>query len=131
MPEANLGSESLLPLPVLAIKRGRDSDNVEEPGGGVPELPVGRSTVLAAALELFALAARKVLLTETALNVAGFLAADPVRLWFLSPSRVRDASVSDPPLTLTSAECVACSSTLRIRLFAMSSMLCGLPFTAE
>lgn len=116
--------------PVLATSRGRDADRAADPGGGVLDPPIGRSIGFEATLELLALAARKVLLTETALKVAGFLAAEPVRLWLLSPSFALEASVSDPPLTLTSVEC-NCSSTLVIRLFAISSMLWWLPFKAE
>lgn len=80
MPVENLGNESLLPLPVLAIKRGRDADSIDDPGGGVLELPVGRSTAFEETPELFAFEARKVLLTDTALKVAGLLAAEPLRL---------------------------------------------------
>lgn len=117
---AKRGSESLLPLPALATRRGREADSADGPGGGVFEPPMGRSVTFEGMPELFALAARKVLLTETALKVAGFLAAEPVRLWLWFPSLARDASVSDPPLTLTSVEC-SCSSTLVMRLLAMSS----------
>jgi hypothetical protein len=99
----NLGTESLAPLPVLATKRGRDADNEAEPVGGVLEPGAGLSLSFDEAVVAFALAARKVLFTDTALNVAGFFAVELVRPWPLSPS-LRDASVSEPPLTLTSAE---------------------------
>lgn len=124
------GIDSRAPTPALATSLGLDADNADDLGGGVLEPPEGRSVVFEAILELFALAAKNVLLTETALNVDGFLAAEPVRLWLLSPSFAREVSVSDPPLTLTSVEC-NCSSTLVMRLLAISSLLWKLPFKAE
>lgn len=97
-----------MPLPVFATRRGRDADNVAEPGGGVPEPLLTLSPVLVVLLGAAALDARKVLLTDTALKAAGFLMVDPVRPCVLSPSfalelSVREASVSDPPLALASA----------------------------
>lgn len=77
--EENRGPESLEPLPVLATNRGRDTDNAAEFGGGVLEPAVGLSLVLEKAPVGFAFDARNVLLTETALKVAGFLTAEPVR----------------------------------------------------
>lgn len=126
--DENLGVELPVPLPDFATKRGRDMDKVAEPVGGVLEPAAGLSLVLDETFG-FALEARKVLLTETALNVAGFFVEAPARIWPLSPSFARDASVSDPPLTLTSAELIW-SSTLVIRLFAMSSGRGEPPFTA-
>jgi hypothetical protein len=78
------------------------------------------------------LAARKVLLTDTALKV-GFLATEEVLAWLLSSSfafeeSVRAGSVSDPPLTLVSVK-LSCSSTLVMCLFSMSSVTRP-PFTA-
>lgn len=72
-------------------------------------------------------AARKVLLTDTDLNVAGFLANDDVRTCPLSsPSLLltasgRDASVSDPPLLLGSAEFTRSSILLAVRWVEKSS----------
>lgn len=96
-------------LPVFAMSRGLEEDKVAEPVGGVLELGGGLSAVFAEALLAFAFAARKVLLTETALKVAGFLTDEPVRPCPLSPSLLLtpsafDASVSEPPLALASAE---------------------------
>lgn len=76
-----------------------------------------------------ALDARNFLLTDKALNVAGFLTVEPVRTWFLSPSLALEASVSDPPLTLASAE-LTLSSTWVMCLFSISSWL-ATPFTAD
>lgn len=131
--DENRGAASRIPAPAFATNRGRDADKVVDPGGGVLEPVAGLSLVLETVLLGLAFDARNVLLTETALNVAGFLAEDAVRPWPLSPSffaqSVREASVSDPPLTLTSAE-LSCSSTLVMRLFEMSSIVVArLPFT--
>lgn len=75
-----------------------------------------------------ALEARNFLLTDTALKVVGFLAVEPVRTWFLSPSLAFPASVSDPPLALALAESTL-SSTWVMCLFSSSSWL-ATPFTA-
>lgn len=124
------GSEFPVPLPVLAISRGRDADKVAEPVGGVLDPADGLSVPLDAGFAE-ALAARKVLLTDTALNVAGFLTDEAVRPCPLSPSLLfdpspLDASVSDPPLTLTSVE-LSWSSTVRC-LFSIPSVA-AVPFT--
>jgi hypothetical protein len=58
-------------VPVFAISRGFDA-SADDPGGGVPVPTRGLSLGLAVALDGLALDARKVLLTDTALNVAGF-----------------------------------------------------------
>lgn len=76
-------------------------------------------------------AARKVLLTETGLKEVGFFTADAVRTWpFSSPAVFEvsafEASVSDPPLTLTSAE-LTIDSTFSVS--GLSSYLSALPFT--
>jgi hypothetical protein len=125
--EANLGPAA--PLPVFAISLGRE-DNVDTPVGVVLRLEAFDLSVdlTAGLLAGPPFAARKVLLTETALKVAGFLAVDEDRTWlpsllFESPL---DASVSEPPLTLTSAELIW-SSTLVMCLFSISSWP-GLPF---
>jgi hypothetical protein len=130
--EENRGDESRAPTPDFATNRGLDADNVAEPGGGVLEL--GFSVVLLATVGAAALDARNVLLTETALKVAGFFADEAVRTWPLSlPSFTFDpsaleASVSEPPLTLASVE-LGCSSRLVIRLFSMSWI--AVPFTGR
>jgi hypothetical protein len=93
--------------------------------------PAAFSAVLEEAGLKPALDARKVLLTETALNVAGFLTDDDTLAWLRSPAGFAESdlgpSVSEPPLTLTSVDRV-CSSTLVIRLFAMSA-LASVPLT--
>lgn len=66
-------------LPDFATRRGRDIDRVADPVGGVLEPGVCLSVGFAAAVFAAALDARKVLLTETDLKVAGFLAVEPVR----------------------------------------------------
>lgn len=116
-------------VPVFAIRRGFDAVSEDDPGGGVPVPARGLSVGFAVPLEGDALDARNVLLTETALKVAGFLTDDAERLWPLSPSfcPVREASVSEPPLILASAE-FTWSSVFAARLFSSSS--CGVvPFT--
>lgn len=106
----NRGPESRAPLPIFATNRGLGADSVAEPWwGGVLEPVFDLSATFVVLIGVAALDARKVLLTETALKVAGFLTDDPVRPWLLSPSlsfelSARDASVSDPPLALASAE---------------------------
>lgn len=112
VPSDDFDEASRKPLPVFATNRGR---NVVE---------VGPAGVLVAVKEIFSpifgvdvpdtLAARKVLLTDTDLNDASFLTLESVRRCPL-PSLADfvvsafDASVSDPPLTLTSAEATLAS----------------------
>lgn len=76
---------------------------------------VGFSPTLGAPVLEVALDAKKVLLTETDLKVAGFF-VDEVLEWplssFLDASGL-EASVSDPPLTLTSVELIT-SSTISL-----------------
>lgn len=122
------GDESLTPGPVFATRRGREAESDDDPEGGVLEPCTGLSTALepGAALE-----AKKVLFTETALKVAGFLAEEFVRPCSLSLSLCRpnrEASVSDPPLKLTSAE-YDCSSEIEGRTMGTSSFTrIGWPF---
>lgn len=116
-----------LTRPVLATSLGRaDADEAEvrlatarvgealSPGLATPGVPA-------------ALAARKVLLTETDLNVVGFLAVDDVRTCPLSsPSlffaaSTLEVSVSDPPLMLGSAEFTRSSTISAMCLFDNSS----------
>lgn len=61
------------------MRRGRDDDNALDPGGGVLEPVAGLSTGLDAAPLGLAFDARNVLFTDTALNVAGFLADEADR----------------------------------------------------
>ena len=75
----NRGPESRVPLPVFATNRGLDADGVPEPGGGVLEPDFDLSLTFVVLEGIAALDARKVLLTETALKVAGFLTDDVVR----------------------------------------------------
>lgn len=98
--------EEPVPVPDFATSLGRE-DRVEVPDG--EELRIEVEFVFSPGLVAEEMAgpldARNVLLTETALKVAGFLTVDDVLPCPFSPSRAaRDASVSDPPLTLTSAE---------------------------
>lgn len=99
------------PPALLATRRGL----------GVVEVPVGVvdvgtgvagfSPILGLLALEVALDARKVLLTETDLKVAGFL-VEEVLEWPLS-SFFLDVSVSEPPLMLTSAE-LTTSSTISL-----------------
>jgi hypothetical protein len=61
------------------MRRGRDADKELDPGGGVFEPAAGLSTGLAAVPLGLPFDAKNVLFTETALNVAGFLAEEAVR----------------------------------------------------
>lgn len=79
------------------------------------------------------LAARKVLFTETGLNDMAFFTDEPLRRWPFSSGWVFEvsafeASVSDPPLTLTSAEVrdVSIGST---SCLDSSLSVFGFPFT--
>lgn len=88
----------------------------------------GREAAFAAA----AFCPRNVLLTETDLKLVGFLAADEARPFPLSSlglvARPVDASVSEPPLTLTSAEIADPSRRSVTCLLATSSRGAG-PFS--
>lgn len=129
------GRESRLPLPVFAMRRGRFAATAD-PVSRTPGVP-GAAGLLSPAFEAGVsdplLDARNVLLTDTALNVAGRLTVEDVLACPLSglglDGSAFDASVSDPPLTLTSVE-GPCSSTLVMCLFSISSAV-GLPFTVE
>lgn len=77
--DENLGVESLVPVPVLATRRGRDDDNALDPGGGVFEPVAGLSIGLAATPLGLPFEARNVLFTDTALKVAGFLTVEADR----------------------------------------------------
>jgi hypothetical protein len=73
-----------------------------------------------AALAAF-FAPKNVLLTETDLKLCGFLTVDEVRTWLGSFVFETDASVSEPPLTLTSAELMRSSTMSLIALFFSGS----------
>lgn len=65
----------MAPPPVFATRRGREDDK-DDPGGGVLDPGVGLSADLVMLPVGLAFDARNVLFTETALNVAGFLATE-------------------------------------------------------
>lgn len=90
------------PTALTGVAGANDGDDVSD-----------RETALAAFF-----APKKVLLTETDLKLWGFFTVEEVRTWFGSLALV-DASVSDPPLTLTSAE-LAKSSTMSLTALAFS-----------
>lgn len=114
------------------MRRGLPAVRVEEPGCDKDEdaAPMVLSPSLPA-VATAPFAARKVLLTDTDLNDVGFFTADTVREWPLrSPSffveSPLDASVSEPPLTLTSVEFTSSSTMSVMCLFSNSSA--GEPF---
>lgn len=110
-------------LPDFATSRGFDTrvaDAVEEL---VVALPVTLSPDFDGMGPAAPFAARKVLLTDTALNDIGFLTVEEVRTW---PSTVPFdfiASLSDPPLTLTSADVTAISAASSIGVAVRSSSI--------
>lgn len=111
-------------VPDLATSLSLEADGVTLLGVGVEEveLPVdsGLDDELVAAAPF---GARKVLFTETDLKLFGLLlTADELRPWPLSSAeRNFEVSVSEPPLTLGSAEFTS-SSTLSVTcLFSTSS----------
>jgi hypothetical protein len=122
------------PEPDLATKRGRAAVRDMVPAGDARvDEAVDLSATFEGALVEAPLAARKVLLTETGLNEAGFLTDEEVRPWPFSSglSFDREASLSDPPLMLTSAEFTRSSTMSEICLFSISSgaALTVSPFT--
>jgi hypothetical protein len=105
-----LGLESRTPLADFATSRGLDA--AVKGDCDVAGATLSPSFGVA---EVAPLAARKVLLTETVLKDMGFFMVEEVRTWpFSSPAVFEvsafEASVSDPPLTLTSAEMMADSA---------------------
>jgi len=113
------------PPPDLATRRGRELAGVAVPCADVRLVPgVGLSADFAAPTAAAPFDARKVLLTDTDLKVVGFLTVEDVRVWPFSSSlsRERDASVSDPPLMLTSAEFTRSSTMSDICLLPSSSV---------
>lgn len=108
------------PLPVLATSRGRVAFRVPAWAGAGAVVGGAFSVVLGCA-GAAALAVRKVLLTLIALKDAGFFAETrPLPL----PLEASDlaASVSDPPLMLTSVELTRSSTISEMCLFSNSSV---------
>lgn len=97
-------------LPDFATRRGFDTTELD----GVAELGVEAPATLSPALggigPVVPFAARKVLFTDTALNDIGFLTVDEVRTWPSITPFDFIVSLSDPPLTLTSADVTATSA---------------------
>lgn len=117
-------------LPDFATSFRREAEEPVVPGPGVEEADPTADSVREVAFAGL-LDARKVLLTETALKLLG-LAEDEVRTWPLPSANLWDASafdasVSEPPLTLTSAEFTSSSTISVICLCSISSED---PFTA-
>lgn len=114
--------------PVFATRRGL-AVKVADPGGGVLDIGRDLSVIFAVEMGAAAFEARNVLLTLTALKVAGFLGAEEFRPCPLSLASfccsACEGSVSEPPL-VTSGELTGGSS---MRLFSPSSWL--VPFTVE
>lgn len=100
-------------LPDFATSRGLDTRVADAVVELVAELLAPLSPDLGGVAPVAPFVARKVLLTDTALNDIGFLTVEEVRTW---PSTVLfdfTASLSDPPLTLTSADVTATSTASR------------------
>jgi len=91
-------------------------------GAGAPVL----SPALAGVAPVAPFAARNVLFTETALNDMGFLTVEEVRTWPSTADFDFIASLSDPPLTLTSAEVTATSATSGFGVVDRSSLASSL-----
>lgn len=110
-------------LPDFATSRGFDIRVADAVAELVAELPAPLSPDLGGVGPVAPFAARKVLLTDTALNDIGFLTVEEVRTW---PSAVLfdfTASLSDPPLTLTSADVTATSAASRIGVAVRSTSI--------
>ena len=118
-------TEPLKLLPVFATNLSRDPEEPGVDGWDVVDAKVAADLSPVFEEEAAALfAARKVLLTDTDLKLEGFLTDEERTLPLSSLSfeiSVFDASVSDPPLTLTSAELTSSSTMSAICLFSMSS----------
>lgn len=108
------GAESRKPLPDFATNLGLAPVLVEGPTWVVVDGAVPLSPSFEGAAAVAPLAARKVLFTETGLKDANFFTVDAERTWPFSSPRFLvsafEASVSDPPLTLTSAELTIAST---------------------
>lgn len=126
------GEESRRPLPDFATSRGRFGAVVVGPVCGAVAPVAGFSPSFEGAVGATPFAARKVLFTETGLNEANFLTVDVVRACPLSSptafeASAFEASVSDPPLTLTSAEMPPASAGSA--LSSLTSFFSFAPFT--
>jgi hypothetical protein len=115
------------PLPVFAINLGLAAE-VRLPDWVKfdVDVEVVFSVAFAGLLPVAPFAARNVLFTETGLKLVGFFTADEVRPWPFSSSLSLNASdfnasLSDPPLMLTSAEFTRSSTMSEICLFSISS----------
>lgn len=73
------GAESLRPEPVFATRRGLGADKVKGAAGSAAEPATPFSPGFAVTVPVAPLAAKKVLLTETALNDFGLLTVEAVR----------------------------------------------------
>lgn len=116
---------AIKPLPDLATSRGRGVAVDAVPCAATRPAPVaGLSLGFEGPVAGAPLDARKVLFTDTDLKDVGFLTVEEVRAWPFSSSLSldRDASVSDPPLMLTSAEFTRSSTISEICLFPISSV---------
>lgn len=105
------GVESRRLLPVFATRRGLGVEEAEGATGSEAEPEAALSPGFEGPAPL---AARNVLFTETALKEVSFLTVEVLRTWpFSSPwpfdVSAFEVSVSDPPLTLTSAELMIAS----------------------
>jgi len=124
-----LGPKVLLPPPIpdcdLETSLSFEAEALALPDAGVEEADPAIESGLEIE-DVAPLAARNVLLTETDLKLVGFLTAEALRKWLLSSSLDFEASVSEPPLTLTSADCTSSSTRSVACLFSIS--LC-VPFT--
>jgi hypothetical protein len=110
-------------LPDFATSLGFDTKDADAVAELAVELPVPLSPGLGGVGPVAPFAARKVLLTDTALNDIGFLTVEEVRTW---PSTVPfdfTASLSDPPLTLTSADVTATSAASSIGVAVRESSI--------
>jgi hypothetical protein len=126
------GEESRRPLPDFATNRGRAGAVVKGPGCAAVVPVAGFSPGFKGEAVVVPLAARNVLFTETGLKEVNFLTVDVERTWpFSSPEFFEVsafvASVSDPPLTLTSAEMAPASVGSALSCLISSFSL--VPFT--
>lgn len=123
MPAAAALEVDIKLLPDFATSRGFDTRVADAVAELVVELPAPLSPDFGGVGPVAPFAARKVLLTDTALNDIGFLTVEEVRTW---PSTVLfdfTASLSDPPLTLTSADVTATSVASRIGVAVRSTSI--------
>jgi hypothetical protein len=110
------------PLPDFATRRGFETFDVEGARGVIVDPAAPLSPTFIGVAPAAPLAAKNVLLTETALK--DFLTVEELRVW-PSPC-VFDfmASVSEPPFTLTSAD-VAATSIWSVSFDGVSTLACS------